>query len=72
MKSALPCWPRLNPKRAGNFVDNCTTFDSSLWKKADWAMGQGSGKRKISPVACGVLNFKVPANTTTVANLFVT
>lgn len=47
-----------------NFTDNCTTFDTSLWNVASWAMGRGSMQStNIAPSGGGVLNFKVPANT---------
>jgi beta-glucanase (GH16 family) len=48
----------------GSFVDNCTTFDSSLWNLADWAMGRGSVlPADVSPSGGGIYNFTLPADT---------
>jgi beta-glucanase (GH16 family) len=47
-----------------DFLDNCTTFNSNIWNKANWAMGRGSVlPADINPSGGGVLNFEIPANT---------
>ncbi|KAL7905831.1 glycoside hydrolase family 16 protein [Trichoderma velutinum] len=53
------------PAQAGaSFVDNCTTFDLNLWKKADWDLGQGHMQSSnVNPSGGGVLNFEIPAGT---------
>ncbi|KAL6792556.1 glycoside hydrolase family 16 protein [Trichoderma sp. SZMC 28013] len=53
------------PAQAGaNFVDNCTTFNSNLWKKADWIAGQGQMQStNVNPSGGGVLNFEIPVGT---------
>lgn len=53
------------PAQTGaSFVDNCTTFNSNLWSKADWAQGLGSVQSaNVNPSGGGVLNFEIPAGT---------
>ena len=47
-----------------NFVDDCTTFNSGLWKTANWRMGLGSVlAANVSPSGGGVLNFEIPMGT---------
>ncbi len=47
-----------------NFLDNCTTFNTSLWNLANWGMGRGSVlPADVSPSGGGVLNFEIPAST---------
>lgn len=47
-----------------SFVDNCTTFNSGLWTKANWAAGLGSvSSGNVNPSGGGVLNFEIPAGT---------
>ncbi|PTB61882.1 glycoside hydrolase family 16 protein [Trichoderma citrinoviride] len=47
-----------------NFVDDCTTFNSDLWKKANWRMGLGSVlAANVNPSGGGVLNFEIPVGT---------
>ncbi|PNP49996.1 hypothetical protein THARTR1_09327 [Trichoderma harzianum] len=53
------------PAQTGaSFVDNCTTFDSNLWTKANWAAGQGFVQSaNVNPSGGGVLNFEIPVGT---------
>ncbi|KAL7928926.1 glycoside hydrolase family 16 protein [Trichoderma chlorosporum] len=53
------------PAQAGaDFVDNCTTFNSGLWNKANWPAGLGSmSSGNVNPSGGGVLNFEIPAGT---------
>ncbi|EHK20960.1 glycoside hydrolase family 16 protein [Trichoderma virens Gv29-8] len=53
------------PARAeASFVDNCTTFNSNLWTKANWAAGLGSVQSgNVNPSGGGVMNFEIPAGT---------
>lgn len=46
-----------------DFADNCTTFNSTLWSKATWAMGRGNmAAANVNPSGGGVYNFELPAN----------
>ncbi|KAL7941935.1 glycoside hydrolase family 16 protein [Trichoderma barbatum] len=47
-----------------SFVDNCTTFNTALWTKANWPLGLGSVlPDNVNPSGGGVLNFEIPAGT---------
>ncbi|RFU77409.1 glycoside hydrolase family 16 [Trichoderma arundinaceum] len=47
-----------------SFIDSCTTFNSNLWNKANWALGLGSvSSGNVNPSGGGVLNFEIPAGT---------
>lgn len=47
-----------------NFIDDCTTFNSNLYTKANWAAGLGSVLvSNVNPSGGGVLNFEIPAGT---------
>jgi len=54
----------LTMQAQSSFLDNCTTFDSSLWNIDDWALGKGSVlTADFAPSGGGVYNFELPANT---------
>ncbi|KAL7896141.1 glycoside hydrolase family 16 protein [Trichoderma sp. SZMC 28014] len=51
-------------KGQSSFVDDCTTFNSNLYTKANWAAGLGSVlSSNVNPSGGGVLNFEIPAGT---------
>jgi beta-glucanase (GH16 family) len=64
---ALP----LGLKAQGSFLDDCTTFDSSLWNIANYGMGRGSMlPADFAPSGGGVYNFELPANTYNGAEIY--
>ncbi|KAK1240283.1 hypothetical protein MKX08_007725 [Trichoderma sp. CBMAI-0020] len=47
-----------------SFIDDCTTFNSNLYTKANWTAGLGSVlPSNVNPSGGGVLNIEIPAGT---------